>query len=95
MATRLQREDLVRGTLVTPFWPAEPWFALMRGVARRAIVVLDASRLVCPAVQRMYGVHGPGGWPLVFWLMAGPASTSTQPLCALQWTTRDELLAAL
>ena len=46
VTTRLQREDLVRGTLVTPYWPAEAWFQTMRTVAHHAVVVPSASLLV-------------------------------------------------
>ena len=46
VAVRLEREPQVHGTLVTPYWPAEPWFAMMRGRASHALVLPAATTLV-------------------------------------------------
>ena len=46
VASRLEREPQIHGTLVTPYWPAEPWFQIMRQLSTRALVLPVASQLV-------------------------------------------------
>lgn len=46
VATRLQREPAVHGTVVAPYWPTEAWFSALRGVAASAVVVPQGNSLV-------------------------------------------------
>ena len=47
VVARVEREPRICGTVVTPYWPAEAWFATLHRHCARAIVVPHAPSLVC------------------------------------------------
>ena len=87
--SRLEREPGIHGTLVTPYWPAESWFAAAQRVSRCARVLPSAAAAVCPIVQRKYGITGPGRWPLVFWQLEGRVPDPTVGPRPFQFTWLD------